>query len=303
MNRYLKKYENFIKFSKKIDSIYNYNTVSEYYNKKIEDTDNYSKNNKCILIDGTSSAGKSYMTKGLIEKGWVIIGSDDFSGESDRKIPFDHDGEGYNLKAGEEFHKRMRKERKGDLGKKGATSVAYPGHPKNKEYKGGDPRVWYMYKDYLYGRGKDKNVIFDDIGDSILKYVPNCEYILLYTPLETLKDNVIRRSEKNDKRGEWVFSDQFMKRYVATENVDESIDPNVSYTKESLTKLLSDPVLQKSFSDDGKLDIDKFIKDLGIKKSGKKYWIKLRKSLKKGQEIFNTRNKTPEDLEEFISKI
>ncbi len=28
---------------------------------------------RCVLVDGTSSAGKSYMTKGLKAKGWIVI--------------------------------------------------------------------------------------------------------------------------------------------------------------------------------------------------------------------------------------
>ena len=52
---------------------------------------------------------------------------------------------------------------------------------------------------------------------------------------------------------------------------------------------------------DGKLDVDKFISDLGMKKQGVQYWIKLRKPLEKGQRLFNSRGKEPEDLEKFIS--
>ena len=62
---------------------------------------------RTVLVDGTSSAGKSYMTEGLKKKGWVVIGSDDFAGESELKIPFDHAGDGYDKEAGEEFHKQM----------------------------------------------------------------------------------------------------------------------------------------------------------------------------------------------------
>jgi hypothetical protein len=55
---------------------------------------------RCVLIDGTSSAGKTYMSEGLTKKGWVIIGSDNFSDENatppakELRIPFDHEGEG-----------------------------------------------------------------------------------------------------------------------------------------------------------------------------------------------------------------
>jgi hypothetical protein len=268
---------------------------------------------RCVLIDGTSSAGKSYMTKGLKDKGWVVIGSDDFAGASEMKIPFDHAGDGYDKEAGEEWHKQMpelRKEDPKEMQGIGATHIGWPGHPKNKEFKKvndtikrdkQDHRTWYMYQDYLYGRGKNATgVIFDDISDNILKYVPDCEYILLYTPLETLKRNVIGRAEEGDKRGQWVFSDQFLKRFKATENKEESFDKEGAYTKEKLKEILSDPTLQKSFNDEP-LDVDKFIKDLGVKEDDKEYYIKLRTTLKDGEQPFNTRNMTPGDLEKFIS--
>jgi hypothetical protein len=271
---------------------------------------------RCVLIDGTSSAGKSYISEGLTKKGWVIIGSDNFSDENatppakELRIPFDHAGEGYDKEAGEEFHKsipKLRKDAPKEVISRGGTNIGWPGHPRHKDYKKvskdriRDPRTWYMYQDYLYGRGKDaKGVIFDDVQDTILEYVPNCEYILLYAPLERLKDNVIGRSQKNDKRGQWVFSEQFLKRFVATENIKESFDPEGYYTKEKLKEILSDPNLQKAF-DGEPLDVDKFISDLGILEDGKQYWLKLRQPLKDGQRLFNSRGKTPEDLEKFIS--
>ena len=267
---------------------------------------------RCVLIDGTSSAGKTYMSEDLTKKGWVIIGSDNFSDENatppakELRIPFDHEGEGYDKESGEEFHRsipELRKDAPKEVIGRGGTHVGWPGHPRNKDFNkvGGDPRVWYMYQDYLYGRGKEaKGVIFDDIQDTILKYVPNCEYILLYAPLEILKDNLISRSKKNNKRGHWVFSEQFLQRFVATDNIKESFDPEGYYTKETLKEILSDPILQKSFNDEP-LDVDKFISDLGMKKDGKQYWLKLRTPLKDGQRLFNSRGKTPEDLEKFIS--
>ena len=264
---------------------------------------------RCVLVDGTSSAGKSYMTEGLKDKGWIVIASDDFHGDSEMKIPFDHAGDGYDKEAGEEFHKLMLKERGPEMGAMGSTTVAWNGededgtkttpHPKNEEFRkisDGDHRVWYMYQDYLYGRGKNATgVIFDDISDEILRFVPNCQYILLYSPLETLKRNVIGRAKKNDRRGEWVFSDQFLKRFEATENKEDSIDKEGVYTKESLKELLSDKDLQDAFNEGDTLDVDKFIDDLGVKEDGKEYYIKLRNF--KEPEFFNTRNKTPKDLE------
>lgn len=267
---------------------------------------------RCVLIDGTSSAGKSYMTEGLKKKGWIVIGSDDFAGNEERedcnplmnRLQFDHAGNGVDVKMGEEFHLKMKQERKGGMGERGSTTVGFSSHPKNKEFvdsKAEDPRVWYMYQDYLYGRGKNATgVIFDDISDDILKFVSDCEYILLYAPLDRLKLNVIGRAKKGDRRGGWVFSDQFLKRFVATENKEESFDKEGSYTKESLKELLSDKALQDAFNAGETLDVDKFINDLGIKEDSKEYYMKLRTTLKDGQKLFNSRNKTPENLEEFI---
>jgi hypothetical protein len=266
-----------------------------------------SSRNRCLLIDGTSSSGKSYMSKGLKKEGWIIIGSDDFSkeGSEEMRIPFDHEGEGKDKQAGEKFHKEMLNIRGKKEGKRGYTNVDFPKHPKNKEFRKispiGDPRVWYMYQDYLWGRGKGKNVIFDDIGSEILKYLPDCEYILLYTPLEDLKRNIIERTKKGDPRGQWVFSEQFLDRYKATTKKSESIEPEKSYTKEELENLLFDKKLQKSFGDK-ELDVDDFLRKLGLTNSKKEYWIKLKKPLKKNQKFFNSRDMSPKDLEDFINK-
>ena len=53
-----------------------------------------------IIIDGTSSAGKSSMAKGLTEKGWVIICGDDFFNDVDLRVQYDHGGNGKDLESG-----------------------------------------------------------------------------------------------------------------------------------------------------------------------------------------------------------
>ena len=266
-----------------------------------------------ILVDGTSSAGKSYMTKKLQEDGWVIIGSDDFAGEKPRedcdpvknRIQFDHAGNGPDLAAGEEFHKLMSKEREDDLGKRGGTRVGFAKHPKNKEFTGynlvGDDRQWYMYQDYLYGRGADpkvKGVIFDDISDEIIKCFKKDglkppTYILLYAPLEDLKRNVIGRAEGGDARGPFVFDDQFLSRFTAKPSKG-GLEPGHSYTRESIMELLNDEALQSSF-EGGKLDVEKFCDDLGVTEEGKKYFI-YKKNTKDKREVFSTRGKTSDHL-------
>ena len=106
-------------------------------------------------------------------------------------------------------------------------------------------------------------------------------------------------------RGDMIVESYILSPWVAlgnTESFEISTDHIIVAvdTKETLKEILSDPILQKSFNDEP-LDVDKFISDLGMKKDGKQYWLKLRTPLKDGQRLFNSRGKTPEDLEKFIS--
>lgn len=263
-----------------------------------------------IIIDGTSSAGKSSMAKGLTEKGWVIICGDDFFNDVDLRVQYDHGGNGKDLESGEEFHKLMAKEREGHFAERGGTVVEYKDHPKNKEYKKygiDDWMGWYIYQDYLYGRGADskvKGVIFDVIQDTVLDYfekdgIKPPHYVLLYAPLEELKRNVIARS-KTDARGSWVFSEQFLRKFIAKEEKEGSVDPDRFHTKKEIKELLDDDKLQKAFSD-GELDVNKFIKDLGVKKKDVKYYIH-KKDPKDKREVFVTRDKDSDDLEEYLEK-
>jgi len=79
-----------------------------------------------ILIDGTSSAGKSQTAKILNAvpffkstdpNQWVQIDSDMFGCDDDQciqnRIKYDHSGDGPNPQSGEEFHKQMAEKRKG----------------------------------------------------------------------------------------------------------------------------------------------------------------------------------------------
>ena len=65
--------------------------------------EDFSKKNKLILLDGSSSSGKTTTTQKLGAKSFlkatkkdkiVVIGSDDFSNFENR-IPYDHEGKGY----------------------------------------------------------------------------------------------------------------------------------------------------------------------------------------------------------------
>ena len=225
-----------------------------------------------ILIDGTSSAGKS-MAASLLKavpfykttdkNQWVQIDSDMFQG-------FDNEAEERRLKLD---HPNIRDWAKGN--EVGMTSGMYrkdgvkdiPENPYETErpYKGGDIRAWYMAQEYKVGGWK--KVIFDDVSDDILKYVPNVKHVLLHAPIEILLQNIQARKEKDPRKIDMVL-DQYLEKYEATPSKpDENVgDPNTPLTKEGLTKLLSQHTTDQEY-------IDKFIKELGITGDGT-YYIK-----------------------------
>jgi len=233
-----------------------------------------------ILIDGTSSAGKSVAAQALKAipfykatdpNQWVQIDSDMF-GRNDRqgkenRIKYDHAGDGPNPKAGEEFHKLMAQKRKGGFGEnRGDTTVGFRLHPHNKDLiPGVDSRNWYMAQEYKYGGWK--KVIFDDIDDGILKYVPNVKHVLLHAPIPILLSNIKAREEEDPRDIDEVLK-QYLEKYEATTSKpSEDIgDPNTVLTKSELEELLSQYTTDQEY-------INKFIKELGITGDGI-YYIK-----------------------------
>jgi len=226
-------------------------------------------NKIAILIDGTSSAGKSMAAqilkavpfyKATDPNQWVQIDSDHFGGNEGEERRFKLDppsiqgwakGFEYGMLSGE-----YRKD-----GKK------VPDNPyeKTNPYKGGDIRAWYMAQEYKTGPWK--KVIFDSINDDILKYVPNVKHVLLHAPIPILLSNIKGRP-KEDARAIDMVLDQYLEKYEATtskpsENVG---DPNTILTKSGLEELLSQHTTDQKY-------IDNFIKKLGITGDGN-YYIK-----------------------------
>lgn len=230
------------------------------------------KNRLSILLDGTSSAGKSYTsnllnavpyTKATDPNEWVIIGSDDFGGMG-------NEGEENRLKLDPPS---IRDWAKGN--DSGIVSGLYredgndvPPNSKENEYiKGTDPRLWYMAEEYKTGPWK--KVIFDDIGKDILKYVPNVKHnILLHTPLYILLQNVSERNQKNkiEYRDQTDVLSQYLEKYVATkQKPNESYgDPTTVLTREGLRGMLH------KYINDGAY-INNFIETLGIIVDGDHY--------------------------------
>jgi hypothetical protein len=234
-----------------------------------------------ILIDGTSSAGKSMAAQALKAvpfykttdpNKWVQIDSDMFGRNDEQgkknRIKYDHAGDGPNPKAGEDFHKEMSEKRKNDPygSKRGETTVGFHLHPHNKDLiPGVDSRKWYMAQEYKYGGWK--KIVFDDIDDGILKYVPNVKHVLLHAPIPILLSNIKERPKKDSRDVDMVLN-QYLEKYEATTSKpsENTGDPNTVLTKNGLKELLSQHTTDQKYIDD-------FIKKLGITGDGN-YYIK-----------------------------
>ena len=241
-----------------------------------------------ILIDGTSSAGKSQTAKILkavpfFESNnpnqWVQIDSDMFGCEDEQciqnRIKYDHPGDGPNPQAGEEFHKEMSEKRKGGFGKnKGDTTVGFHLHPHNKDLiKGVDSRNWYMAQEVKYG-GHNK-IIIDDIGNGILQYLPNekIKNVLLHAPIYIILKNVGERNDKGDEpRNPKDVLNQYLEKYEATTQKPsiEIGDPTTELTKDGLIGLLKSNGLDDEY-------INNFLNELGVGDDGV-YYIKVKDS-------------------------
>jgi hypothetical protein len=237
-----------------------------------------------VLIDGTSSAGKSKTAEILKSipfyesndlNRWVQIDSDMFGCEDEQciqnRIKYDHPGDGPNPQAGEEFHKEMSEKRKGGFGEnRGDTTVGFHLHPHNKDLiKGVDLRNWYMAQEIKYG-GHNK-IIIDDIGNGILQYLPNenIKNILLHAPIYILLQNVESRKLTQPRDPKEVLK-QYLEKYEATTQKPDITqgDPTTELTKDGLIGLLKSNGLDDEY-------INNFLNELGVDGDGV-YYIKVK---------------------------
>ena len=191
------------------------------------------------------------------------------------RIKYDHPGDGPNPQAGEEFHKEMSEKRKGGFGEnRGDTTVGYPLHPHNKDLiKGVDTRNWYMAQEVKYG-GHNK-IIIDDIGNGILKYLPNekIKNVLLHAPIYIILKNIGERNDKgNEPRNPKDVLNQYLEKYEATTQKPsiEIGDPTTELTKDGLIGLLKSNGLDDEY-------INNFLNELGVDDDGV-YYIKVKDS-------------------------
>ena len=242
-----------------------------------------------ILLDGTSSAGKSYLLKQMNTvpyyesndpNQWVVIASDDFSGTGEEG----REGEERRLKLDHPSIRQWAKENEDA----GIVSGVYrengdtvPENPFEKEYvKGTDARLWYVAQEIKTGPWK--KIFVDTVDNQLTKYLPNVNFkqILLHTPIYLLVQNVSKRNEiaktdpnfQYDSRDIEMVLEQYLEKYYATkEKPSESVgDPTTILTKKGLQGLLSKSTSNKKF-------IDEFISKLGIVDDGE-YYIKVKEN-------------------------
>jgi hypothetical protein len=227
-------------------------------------------NKTAILIDGTSSAGKSMAAellkavkfyKATDPNQWVQIDSDMFGGGSneERTLKLDHPNIRKWAKENEEYGMLS------GIYRKDGKNIPENPYEKTNPYKGGDIRAWYMAQEYKIGPWK--KVIFDSINDDVLKYVSNVKHVLLHAPLPILFSNIKGRPAGDTRKPEDVLK-QYLKKYEATTSKpsEDVGDPDTVLTKSGLKELLSQYITDQNY-------IDNFIEKLGVTGNGN-YYIK-----------------------------
>ena len=233
-----------------------------------------------ILFDGTSSAGKSYTAKQLKAvpfhratnpNQWVVIDSDDFKDEEgeQRRLKYDHP----NIR---DWAKKVDAGIMSGMYRKDNEDV--PENPYEHEYVDGtDPSAWYMAQEFK--KGPWKKVIFDDISNDILKYVPNIKHkLLIHSPIYIMLSNIKSRNDLGDQpRNPKNVLDQYLEKYEATTSrPDADIgDPTTDITKKGMKTDLMD-ARSETYPDYDEEYIDRFIDNIGITNDNATYWIKVK---------------------------
>jgi adenylate kinase family enzyme len=177
--------------------------MTDYFNKYLKYKTKYSelksndidmigggKNNKFILVDGTSSAGKSTICKYFSKKNFLCFQFDNY--RNDKRIKFNN------------IFKNIKN-------KYGEAEKIYDNEP-----------VKYMVNDAVK---TNKNILFDHISQKeIINYMNKIKYnnlyiIIVFTNLNNLARNLEIRRKNGDIRGVFAFK-QFSERYIKCKNND-----------------------------------------------------------------------------------
>lgn len=240
---------------------------------------------KQILLDGTSSSGKSVALKGL-SSDWCVLAADEFYdliGEDLGKINFNN---------------------------KQVISEIYLNCPYKFSQPGGDEYEfacrWYMAQEVKFGKVKElgmisrnknmgrsisqKNVIYDDVQGTIITEatkanLPKPKWILVHAPIDHLISNILSRPEDDRRDPRGVFCGAYNFKYEAKPQKG-GVDPEKSWTKTSIKELLK----EQSWVDD-------FLNKVGVREDGVEYWFHT-KSMPEGNYdvIVNTRNSKGEQM-------
>lgn len=259
-----------------------------------EAVDNLTPPSKQILLDGTSSSGKSVALKN-ISSDWCVLAADEF----------------YDL-IGEELGKVSFSNKK-------KISEVYPGCPYKFSEPGGDSYEyacrWYMAQEAKFGkikelgmssRNKDmgrspnqKNIIYDDVQGNIITEASKIglskpKWILVHAPIDHLISNVKRRKEEDSRDPKGVFCGAYCYKYEA-KPVQGGVDSQKYWTKQSVKELL------KEYN-----WVDDFLNKVGIREDNKEYWMYTKpQKYGKYDVVVNTRNSegAQMSIEEVSSKV
>lgn len=232
-----------------------------------------------VLLDGTSSSGKSVVLEDL-SSDWCVLAADEF----------------YDLMAESLGEK--------SLGNKQKISEVYPDCPYGVEEPGGEEWEgacrWYMVQEAKWGRanrlglvsrngkvGRSRSqdrVIYDDVQGTVIKEagtagLPKPRWILVHAPIDHLLLNISRRPKEDGRDARGVLVGAYCFKYEAKAE-EGGVDPQKSWTRESVRELLADQ--------DWK---EEFLEKLGMTEEDQAYWMHV-KSQPEGEYdvIVNTRD-------------
>jgi len=251
----------------------------EQFNESINESKELPRPSKQILLDGTSSSGKSVVLKKL-GPDWCVLAADEF----------------YDL-IGEDLGKA-------NFNNKQTISEVYPDCPYKFSKPGGDNYElacrWYMAQEAKFGKvkslgmisrnknmgrsAKQMNIIYDDVQGTILNEATKAglakpKWILVHAPIDHLISNVLSRPEDDRRDPEGVFCGAYCFKYEAKPEKG-GVDPEKSWTRSSVKELLKDQNWTNRFLD-----------KVGIKEDGVEYWMYTKKMPEgKYDVIVNTRN-------------
>ena len=238
-----------------------------------------------ILLDGTSSSGKSTVLKGL-ESDWCVLAADEF---------YDLIGE----ELGEVEFENIKK-----------ISEVYPGCPYKFSESFGDNYEsacrWYMAHEVKFGKvkslgmasrnsdmGRDESqtkVIYDDVQGTIITQaesvgLPKPRWILVHAPIDHLILNILSRPAGDSRDPKGVFCGAYCFKFRA-EPRKGGVDPKKSWTRAEVKEVLADYDW-----------VNEFLSEVGIVDEGVQYWMHT-KEMPEGEYdvIVNTRNSSGDQL-------